>query len=405
MKILYLSQKDIDIASEGIYSDLINGLIENGHDITLCCADSKYEKTEYVNDGIKRLKVKVANQFGVNIIKKGLVLLSLEGTITKAIKKHLKNENFDLILYATPPITFANVIKYCKKKYGSKSYLMLKDIFPQNAVDLRMMSTTGLTSILYKLFKAKENKLYIYSDKIGCMSPANIEYILKHNTYLDKSKVELFPNAIKIEDKATLPKTKGEIFDKLNINKDNIVFIYGGNMGKPQGLNFLADAIKNCNDIESVHFIMIGKGAEKDKFFDALKGVKNVTTLDALPKAEYEELCSQCDIGMVVLDKRFTIPNYPSRTLSYLDNSMPVFACTDMNTDIRNLVEDNAKCGKWCYSDDINAFRDNVLWFVNNQDKLIELGKNGRDYLVNNFDVTKNIQKLEAFCNGNAKEY
>lgn len=403
MKILYLSQQELNINGEGIYSDLINGLIERGHDITLCCADSTYQRTEYTNDGIKKLKVKVANQFGVNIIKKGLIILSLENVITKAIKRYLKNESFDLVLYATPPITFAKVIKYCKKKYGCKSYLMLKDIFPQNAVDLNMMSTTGLGGILYKLFRKKEIELYKTSDRIGCMSPANMKYLLEHNNYINEKKVEIFPNAIKIREKDNCLKSKGEIFDKLNINKDKVIFIYGGNMGKPQGLGYLADAIKNCRDITAAHFIMIGKGSEKDKFFRLLSGVENVTTLDALPQADYEKLCAQCDIGMVVLDKRFTIPNFPSRILSYLDNSMPVFASTDKNTDIKELIED-ANCGKWCCSDDIQAFREKVIWFVENKEQLDKMGKNGRNYLVMNFDVAKNIEKLEVFCNTNTKE-
>ena len=106
---------------------------------------------------------------------------------------------------------------------------------------------------------------------------------------------------------------------------------------------------------------------------------------------------------MVVLDKRFTIPNFPSRILSYLDNSMPVFASTDKNTDIKELIED-ANCGKWCCSDDIQAFREKVIWFVENKEQLDKMGKNGRNYLVMNFDVAKNIEKLEVFCNTNTKE-
>ena len=63
-------------------------------------------------------------------------------------------------MYSTPPITFADVIAYVKKRDGAKSYLLLKDIFPQNAVDIGMMAKRGLKSIIYKLFKKKEEKLY-----------------------------------------------------------------------------------------------------------------------------------------------------------------------------------------------------------------------------------------------------
>lgn len=398
MRILYISQKDIDIKTGGISSDLINALIGAKHEVVICCADSKYEEIRVCTDGIKKVEIKVPNQFGANIIKKGLVILRLQNVIKKAIKKYLSNENIELVLYATPPITFANVIKYCKKKFGCKSYLMLKDIFPQNAVDLQMMSKTGLTGIIYKIFRAKEKKLYKYSDAIGCMSQANIDYLKAHNDNLQGKKIELFPNAV-IVGQGNAPDKSDDrsILDKYGVPKDKMVFIYGGNLGKPQGLDFLAKGIKETCKNENVYFIIIGKGSEKNKLFEALNGVENVLTLEALPKEEYEKLCAQCDVGMVMLDKRFTIPNYPSRMLSYMQNAMPIFACTDKNTDVKQLIEEQAKCGKWCYSDDIEAFKTCVDWFVENRDKLEKMGENGYFYMTKHFNVKENVKKLEEF--------
>ena len=399
MRILYLSEQDIDLSQRGIYSDLINTLAERGHSITLCCADSRYPKTEFAAGKIPKLKIKVPNQFGVNFIKKGLVLLRLEGMIRRAVAKHLKKEQFDLVLYATPPITLAGVIAYCKKTFHCRSYLMLKDIFPQNAVDLGILSEHGLRGILYRFFKAKEKKLYRYSDRIGCMSPANISYLIRHEPYLDRDKIELFPNAVRADECNIERDPSRKIFEKYGIDKEKLVFVYGGNFGKPQGLDFLAEAIAQCRDIQEVHFVMVGKGGEKEKFFRALRGLGNVTALDALPKDEYEQLCAQCDVGMVVLDKRFTIPNYPSRILSYLGNVMPVFACTDKSCDVKDLLE-QAQCGKWCYSGSLEDFKACVRWFVENRAALRTMGENGKKYLAQHFDVKKNIEKLETFIQG-----
>ena len=265
MKVLFLSQKDIDINSGGIFSDLVNALLEANHEVVLCCADSKYEKTGMNTIGIKKVEVKVPNQFGVNVIKKGLIILSLERVIKRAIKKYLGNEKFDLVLYATPPITLANVVKYCKKKYGCKSYLMLKDIFPQNAVDLGMMSKGGIMGIVYKMFRMKEKKLYSYSDSIGCMSEANIEYLKKHNSYLDDKRIELFPNAVAVKDPGCEEGEKDKaVLSEYGVCQDKVLFVYGGNLGKPQGLDFLEMGIKKCLGIKDAHFVIIGKGSEKD---------------------------------------------------------------------------------------------------------------------------------------------
>lgn len=53
------------------------------------------------------------------------------------------------------------------------TYFLLKDIFPQNAVDLGFLSKAGLKRSIYKYFRKKEIELYKISDYIGCMSNTN----------------------------------------------------------------------------------------------------------------------------------------------------------------------------------------------------------------------------------------
>lgn len=409
MKVLMLTIGQIDsLQKESVHINVIRALIGAGHSVSVLCSRERRLglPTEYsVESGIKIVRLRTLNVTRCSLLEKGVSMLLLEHQFVGAIKKYFKDDEFDLVIYNTPPITLANVVKYCKKKFGCKSYLMLKDIFPQNAVDLGMMSTRGITGILYKMFRAKEKKLYKYSDGIGCMSNANIEYLKAHNDNLDGKVIELFPNAVIVKSPHAPQKTKSrDVLDRLGVAADKMVFIYGGNLGKPQGLDFVAEAIKECCNIDGICFIIVGKGVEKKKLFAKLKGVANVIALDALPKDEYERLCGQCDVGMVALDKRFTIPNYPSRMLSYLENAMPIFACTDKNTDVKDLVEDQAKCGKWCPSGDVDAFKECVEWFVANRDRLEQLGVNGYEYMAVNFNVADNVKKLEKFVQGNKED-
>lgn len=409
MKVLMLTIGQIDsLQKESVHINVIRALIGAGHSVSVLCSRERRLglPTEYsVESGIKIVRLRTLNVTRCSLLEKGVSMLLLEHQFVGAIKKYFKDDEFDLVIYNTPPITLANVVKYCKKKFGCKSYLMLKDIFPQNAVDLGMMSTRGITGILYKMFRAKEKKLYKYSDGIGCMSNANIEYLKAHNDNLDGKVIELFPNAVIVKSPQAPQKTKNrDVLDRLGVAADKMVFIYGGNLGKPQGLDFVAEAIKECCNIDGICFIIVGKGVEKKKLFAKLKGVANVIALDALPKDEYERLCGQCDVGMVALDKRFTIPNYPSRMLSYLENAMPIFACTDKNTDVKDLVEDQAKCGKWCPSGDVDAFKECVEWFVANRDRLEQLGVNGYEYMAVNFNVADNVKKLEKFVQGNKED-
>src|SRR5699024_8551348 len=104
------------------------------------------------------------------------------------------NLKFDMIMYSTPPITFNKIIKYFKGSQNSGTYLILKDIFPQNAVDIEMIKKG---SFIWRFFRNKETQLYKNSDIIGCMSKGNVDYILKHNNFLSEERLEIFPNAIK----------------------------------------------------------------------------------------------------------------------------------------------------------------------------------------------------------------
>ena len=107
------------------------------------------------------LRVKTLNLQKTNVIEKGLATISLQAVFTKAIKKYFRGVMFDWVLYSTPPITFEKVVRYVKKRDNAKSYLLLKDIFPQNAVDLEMLSKKGTKGIIYRYFRRKEkSKLF-----------------------------------------------------------------------------------------------------------------------------------------------------------------------------------------------------------------------------------------------------
>jgi len=389
MNILFLSIGKLNnIEDKGLYTDLLRKFRDEGHNVVVVSPNEKRlnKPTEYVNEnGVKFLRIRIGNITKTNIIEKGVSTLRIEGLYLKYIKKFLKDIKFDLVIYSTPPITFEKVIGYIKKRDNAKSYLLLKDIFPQNAVDLKMFSTANP---VYKYFRRKETKLYKQSDFIGCMSQANVDFILKKNVDISNTKIEICPNSIEpiqVEKDETLIK---EIREKYNIPLDKTVFIYGGNLGKPQGIDFLIECLNANRKNEQVYFIIAGSGTE----FNKLKNYFNKTKLDnaqlfeQLPKNDYEILANSCDVGLIFLDRRFTIPNFPSRLLSYMQASMPVLAATDVNTDIGDIIK-KGDFGKWCESGDIETFNSHISLLCSK--KLREkMGENSRTYLEDNYTTT-----------------
>lgn len=388
MKILYLTLSKIELNTPGIYSDLVNALKNRGHKVTIVQVCEPKDISETIlteEEGVTFLKVLVGELFGVNFIKKGINTLKVEPKLKAAISRYLKKEEFDLVLYATPPITFSGVVKYAKRHYGCKAFLMLKDIFPQNAVDIGLFSEKSPINLF---FRQKEKSLYRLSDVIGCMSEANRKYVLDHNPSIPDRKVILFPNTQAVE----------ELTEAYERNpEDPVSFVFGGNFGKPQAIDFLMEAI-GSEQMQKVNakFVFIGNGSEKSKVVEASKRYANLDFYDFMPPREYDALMKKCDVGLISLDARFTIPNYPSRTLSYMAQAKPILACTDRNTDIKELVTEQAGCGLWCASDDVEGFVKAVSRMCDSVDRLKELGQNGRAYFVNNFNVDRSVEIIES---------
>lgn len=391
MNVLFMTISRMQsIETPSIYCDLLRCFRDNGHNVYTISPNEKRtgRPTEYSHaNGVHMLRVATGNITEVrNLIEKGLSTLSVESIFIKGIKRYFSEVKFDLVLYSTPPITFCKAIEYVKKRDGAKTYLMLKDIFPQNAVDLGMMTTTGPKALLYKYFRKKEERLYALSDGIGCMSQANVDYVLKHNPQVDPAKVEICPNSIEPQDMSVTEAERMELRNKYGIPLDKKVFVYGGNLGKPQGVPFLIECLKTQEKNEDAFFLIVGSGTEFSKLEAYMQDANptNMKLMKHLPKADYDRMVAACDVGMIFLDHRFTIPNFPSRLLSYMQAKLPVLACTDPNTDIGKVITEGG-FGWWCESNDANAFCHRVQGAICANNK--ELGSKSFLYLQENYSA------------------
>ncbi len=395
MKVLFLTLSKItSIEDRGIYPDLIRKFRNEGHHVIIVSPVERRTKqhTQLIRekDGVSILLVKTFNIQKTNIIEKGIGTLAIEYQYLSAIGKWLPDIKFDLVLYSTPPITFFKVIKYIKDRDNAYAYLLLKDIFPQNAVDMKMIKKNGL---LHKYFLEKERKLYAISDTIGCMSPANVDFVLKYNPEVNPNKVEVNPNTIEPVHLNFTKEEKNKIRERYGLPLDLKIFVYGGNLGKPQGLDFLLDTIKDVKN-KQVFFLIVGDGTEFSRiksWFD-LQRPQNAKLLQHLPKEDYDRLLTACDVGLIFLDKNFSIPNFPSRLLSYLEMKLPVIVATDVNTDIGDVVE-KANCGYKIVTGDLNAINTIINELTANAD-LSVLGENSWKLIQNEYTVDRSYKLI-----------
>ena len=248
---------------------------------------------------------------------------------------------------------------------------------------------------LFWWFRRKEKDLYRLSDYIGCMSQGNIDYLKLNNNDLDPYKLHILYNWKNIPEDQKPDET---LKSKLGLEK-KFIALYGGNLGKPQKVDAILDLAKELLSLKNVVFILIGDGTEKARIKEIVQksGLNNVLIRDSLPRDQYHELAKVCDMGLVNLSEHFTVPNIPSRTLSYWEAKLPILASTDSSTDFKKILEESGS-GLWSLTGDISSYKNNFMKLYNDESLRKDMGNRGYHYLLENCSTQKAyytiIQKL-----------
>jgi len=239
-------------ADDNLYTDLAEEFHKQGHEVyvTTLKESGDLSKSSIIEErGFPVLRVGCGKMFNVNYVRKALTMMSIPRKYISAIKKHFRDKKFDLVVYPTPPITLAPVVRYIKKRDNARTYLILRDIFPQNAKDLGMIKS----ELVFKYFRNKEQQLYDISDRVGCMSQGNIDYVLKHNK-VPKEKLEILYNWKKL---SNLPLIDKEEIKKSYGLEGKFVAFFGGNIGYAQELEFLIELAECYKTRDDIVFLIV----------------------------------------------------------------------------------------------------------------------------------------------------
>ncbi len=357
-----------------MYTTLVDEFVKNNHEV-LVLAPSNASTHISMERGIEILRVKSIPFKNVSKYLKGLSSLLMPVSFLSALRKFYPSQRFDLIISPTPPITFAGLISKIKKRYNAQFYLILRDIFPQNAVDLNFFKKDGL---YYRYFRTIEKKYYKLADFIGCMSQGNIDYVLRQNPSLASEKLHILRNFQKPYSATDLKPQL--IRDKYGLG-DNFIVVFGGNMGKPQQLENVLELATRCMEHKKVKFLLLGEGVEMDKIAQkaSKENIGNIIFQKSIKKEDYQDLISTCDLGLISLHSDFTIPNIPSKILDYLNVGIPVLASIDRCTDFDKVLEESG-AGLYSYSGDHDAFKQNFDKIYRNKLLREEMGRAGHRY-------------------------
>jgi glycosyltransferase involved in cell wall biosynthesis len=233
------------------------------------------------------------------------------------------------------------------------------------------------------------------------MSQANVAYVLAHNPEIQPDRVEVCANSIEPLPPNHFRGRVSSIRTDLGLPEDRVVFVYGGNLGRPQGVDFILECLQRLKARSDVYFMIVGSGTEYARIerYVGESGFQDVQLRPSLPKDKYDALLSASDVGLIFLDHRFTIPNFPSRLTAYMEAGLPVLAATDQATDIRGVLEESAS-GVWVPSDSVDAFVSALDLLTKDPDLRRRMGDAGRAYLEEHYTVARAYDTIVAGLDG-----
>lgn len=412
MRIIFVTMDIPDLKGEdgGFYADMIRCLAHCGHDVTVLCQAGSDTSTGVYEEGIIRtLRVNVPFlSRNTSLLRKGIGSILMSFFYNRAYSRFFKDEAFDFILLPTPPPTLVDVVKKVKKRSGARLYVILRDIQPESGnrkkVSPEILKRTdvydeckrpyGVHRIIEGFLFRKSQRLYHLADRIGCMSPGNMEFVKTIAPYVKTESICILPNWYKESSMID--------FDETSIRKKyrlegKFIALFGGNIGPQQAVWNIAQLAKQNLDKKDVVFLVVGRGVKKQVLEEMarLDHLTNIRFIDYLPKEDYERILRVADLGLISLDEKYKVPTCPSKIIGYMALEKPVLAMLNKGSDYGEYYIGKSGCGLWSVDLDNVKMQENFDWFYGHPEERKRMGRDGYQYYKEHFTVERVCDLLD----------
>ncbi len=338
-------------ASIQIY-DLCKEFVRKNHKVTVIFPSAEIEKNieSFFFEGIKVVNFKTKNFVKKNRVFRGISEISMFlffiFNFKRIVRFHLDGD-YDGIIWYSPTIFFGPIVRILKSKYKCPSYLILRDIFPQWMLDLKLLNK-GLSYYILKFFELYQ---YKQADVIGVQSKGNLNYFNKINK---NTSIEVLNNWL----------SDGKKFKKKLTKK--FTYIHAGNLGVAQNpFIFLEMFRKLPEEVKSsIKIIFIGRGEVFENLSSNYLSLReeNIEFLEEVSPKELELILENCNGGLVFLDRAHKTHNIPGKFILYIRSGLPVFAHINFNNDLASLIK-KYDLGNFSSSEDLNEIQESFISF------------------------------------------
>lgn len=399
MKVLQLTGYFLPEKAASIYltENRLEAFAEAGFDTVIWASRptrglSDEEYAEYKNKKLEKMygdKITV-HRFAMYREGKNPILRALRYSLNWIIQlwKGLREKDIDCIYLASTPPIQGMLGAFIKKFRGIPFVYNLQDIFPDSLYNNGLANKGGL---LWKIGRVIENFAYRNADKIIVISEDFKKNIMAKG--VPEEKIVVVYNWVDQNAVKEVPREKNKLFDKYGLDRSKFYVTYNGNIGLSQNMDMLMECAKALEANEDIHFVLVGNGAYLDevKQIVAERHIDNVTLLPFQPYEDIDHVFSLGDVSLVISKPGTGAASVPSKTWSIMSASRPVLANFDEN-ELKTIIESH-QCGIFTHAGDKVAFIDAILKLYKDRELCKEMGRNGRQFVMENLTKEVGTQK------------
>jgi glycosyltransferase involved in cell wall biosynthesis len=338
--------------------DLSREFAQQGHAVTVFLpfpeADTPWSLEEV--DGVRILRLRAPRTKDVGHLRRTFGELVMPFAMLHRFRKSpLSAEYWDGVVWYSPSIFHGPLASALKSRSNCRGYLIIRDIFPDWAVDMGLMGR-GLP---YRFFDAVARYQYSVADVIGVQTPGNRGYFEQWQRQPGRT-LEVLQNWL---DKPARLRCSIRINETALAGRK--VFVYAGNMGIAQGMEILLDLAEKLRHRTDVGFLFVGRGSDSVRLRVSAsdRKLQNALFYDEIDPDEIPDLYAQCSAGVVALDPRHKSHNIPGKFLTYIQSGLPVLANVNSGNDLVKMIRDE-QVGQVCernHVDDLVRFAEKLL--------------------------------------------
>jgi glycosyltransferase involved in cell wall biosynthesis len=375
-------------SSAKLVHDLAAEFVRLGHEACVVTPDDSLAGEYRIEQrhGLSILRVKSGKIKGAGRIRRAINEARLSSIIWKRGRVYFDAHPCDLVVFYSPSIFFGPLVARLKRLWRCPAYLILRDIFPQWALDAGVLRKGPA----YWYFRRKELSQYATADIIGVQSPVNLHYFRERG--LDcKHALELLYNWTPLVEQ-DVPKT--DFRERLGL-ADKVIFFYGGNIGVAQDMDNILRLAASLRDEPEAFFLLVGDGSEVARLRAQIARQKltNILLHPPIDQRDYLGILAEIDVGLITLDRRLKTQNLPGKMLGYMYHARPILASVNPGNDLKQLVEQH-EAGMVYLNPDDHGLRGGAVELARNLPLRERLGRNGRRLLEAKFSVTNAAEQI-----------